>query len=105
MSLVTIRRRNAMSLGRIRLRRAANLAAHTQDQARDRALVRTTAVVVHTRTVAVEDTHRTVAVGLHRMAAVEVHRPTVAEAEATANHTRVRALAPTIAREAAMHCS
>jgi hypothetical protein len=73
-----------MSLGRIPRRHAVNLAAHTQD--RDR----TTAVAAR-RAAAAVDRHLT---GI-----VEAHRPTAAEA--TANHTRVRAPAPTIAREAA----
>ena len=78
-----------MSLATIRLRRAMNRVGHIQDQAQDRT---TAAVAAHIRAAAA-------VVDPHPMAAVEVRRPTVAEA--TANHTRTRAPAPIIAREAA----
>ena len=82
-----------MSLVTIRQHRAMNRVGHIQDQDR------TAVVAAHTHAEAVVDTHRTAVVDRHPMAAVEARRPTVAEA--TAIHTRTRAPAPTIAREAA----
>jgi hypothetical protein len=72
---------SGMSLATIRLPRVGNLAARTQ--ARDRALVRATAVAVHIRAAAAEDRRLT--------GTVEVHHPMLAEA-AIANHTRAPAL-------------